>query len=389
MKLAQLRELPLPPTTVAETAWDRAGRRRRRRAAAGVVVSALLVATAAVGVDAVRGDGQSPVPAPAPTPAPSPLPTQKEPLVTDLPDYRALADSVPTTSPHDVTELSEDPVDRAVAAVVPTYGGPESQTTVDVLGDDGRWRHVDVPGLEPTRDQGGYTGNVLVPTGLSTDGTRLALPQPERVVVVDLTTGEFLSFDVPGLNSAVVWQDTEHLLVTEEGRGDGQILDLGDGSVTGSSLTASTGFARDGSWVTWGRSRTLLSSDGTRVLADVANYGGLQLTSPLVDGEVAVGLGGLDLSEGTTTYVGVAGVPVVDRHTGDLRSFLYTEGPDTGFVSTYLLALDGDIVTLAVGFAPDYSDLLVVRWSWLTGELTPVTRMPVAVVSGPVGVAAS
>ncbi len=82
----------------------------------------------------------------------------------------------------------------------------------------------------------------------------------------------------------------------------------------------------------------------------MANYGGLQLASPLVDDEVAVGLGGLDLTEGQMTYVGVAGIPVVDRRTGNLRSFLYTEGPDTSLVPTYLLGLDGDTVTLAVAF---------------------------------------
>ena len=126
----------------------------------------------------------------------------------------------------------------------------------------------------------------------------------------------------------------------------------------------------------------LVSSDGTRVTPDVANSGGLQLTSPLVDDDVAVGLGGLDLTEDQMTYVGVAGVAVVDRHTGTLGGFLYTEGPDTGLVPTYLLGLDGDNVTLAVGFPPDYSDLLVVRWSWRTGQLTPVSTMPVAIVSG-------
>jgi hypothetical protein len=92
----------------------------------------------------------------------------------------------------------------------------------------------------------------------------------------------------------------------------------------------------------------LVSSDGTRVLADVANYGGLQLTSPLVGDDVAVGLGGLNLTQGQMTYVGV----------------------------------DDDIVTLAVGHPPDYSDLLVVRWSWRTGQVTPVARMPVTVLTG-------
>ena len=47
-------------------------------------------------------------------------------------------------------------------------------------------------------DQGGYQGAVLTPTGLSADGTRLALPQPDRVVVVDdalLPTGALAPVD--------------------------------------------------------------------------------------------------------------------------------------------------------------------------------------------------
>lgn len=388
MKLAELKEFPLPPTTVAEGTWDRARRRRRRQATAGVAAAAVLVGTVAIGVDALRDDGYSPAPAPAPSPspipepAPSPSTATTEPVVTELPDYPALAASVSTTAPHDVTELSDDPMDRAVVAVIPTYGGPESQTTVEVLGEDARWRHVDVPGLEPTRDGGGYTGNVLSPTGLSADGTQLALPQPDRVVVVDLTTGTHRSFNVPGLNNAVVWQDADHIVVNIEGRDTGRVLDLGDGSVTASSFTANTGFSPDGSWVTWGREGPLVASDGTQVVPEVANEGGLQPTSPLVDDEVAVGLGGLDLTEGDMTYHGVAGVPVLDRQTGSLRGFLYTEGPDAGRVQTYLMAIEGDTVTLAVAFAPDYSDLLIVRWSWRTGQLTPVAKMPVAVVNG-------
>jgi hypothetical protein len=139
--------------------------------------------------------------------------------------------------------------------------------------------------------------------------------------------------------------------------------------------------------VTWGRGDirrpddpTMGSAEGAVVPA-VRNDKGLQPTSPLVDDEVAVGLGGLDLEDGGTTYHGMAGVGVVDWHTGELRGFLYTEGPDTGSVTAYLLGLDGDTVTVAVGVAQQ-SRLLVLRWSWRTGEVTPVEVLEAGMVSG-------
>jgi hypothetical protein len=394
MKLEELREMPLPHTQVADDAWELARRRRRRTTVASAVVAAALVATTALSIQVVRdsGDPTEPSPAPAPSPTPTPTPTSTStpgpgpsatPTITDLPDFAALALTVPTLAATDPVSLSDDPVDRAVLAIMPAWSSDQTTlTVVDVLGTDGRWRYVDVPGLVPTHDENGYQGPVLNPTSLSADGTQLALPQPDRVVVVDLTTGDYRSYDLPGPHIAVVWQDPGHLVVTEEGANKGRILDLADGSVTASSFTANTGFAPDGSSVTWGRSRELSSSDGTHVLAEVANYGGLQLTSPLVDDEVAVGLGGHDLKRGQTTYVGVAGVPIVDRHSGELRGFLYTEGPETSLLPTYLLGLDGDTVTLAAGVPPDYTRLLVLHWNWRTGEVTPVQAVHAGLVSG-------
>jgi hypothetical protein len=379
MKLAELRELSLPPTTVAEQAWELARHRRRRKIAGVAVATAVVLGVTAVGVGTVRG-GTSPAPAPAPAPNPS---TPPEPTITDLPDFAALARTVPTLAATDPTYLSEDPVDRAVVAILPQWTSEDGTlTVVDVLGSDGHWRFVDVPGLVPTRDRGGYEGPVLNPTSLNAAGTRLALPQPDRVVVVDLTTGDYSSYGFPGLNNAVVWQDDDHLVVTEEGARNGRILGLSDLSITDSPFTGSTGFAPDGSSVTWGPSRELVSSDGSRVLADVANEGGLQPTSPLVDDQVAVGIGDRNLTDGSTTYAGVPGVAVVDRHSGDLRGFLYTASSETGPVPTYLMGLDGDTVTIATAVSPDYSRLLVLRWSWRTGEVTPVETVEAGMVTG-------
>jgi hypothetical protein len=366
--------------------WDAARRRRRRTTVASVVTAAALVATTAVGVGLGRSDDRSTGPNPAPAPTPAPTPTQEpatDATITDLPDFAALAQTVRTLAIEDPADLSDDPMERAVLAIMPAWSSDaDSLTVVDVLGTDGRWRYIDVPGLVPTHDEGGNQGPVLNATSLSADGTRLALPQPGAVVVVDLTTGEYHSYDVPGLYNAVIWVDDTHLVGAVEGREGGKLLDLADGSVSDTSFSANTGFGTNGSWVTWGRSRELVSSDGTRVLADIANGGGLQLTSPLVDDDVAVGLGSHDLKQGLTTYVGVAGVPVIDRHTGDLRAFLYTEPPELSALPTFLLNLNGDTVTLAAGIPPDYGRLLVVRWNWRTGDVTPIEVIKAGMISG-------
>jgi len=384
MKLAELRDLPLPTTSVAETAWDKARIRRRRHAAAGVTSVLVMVVAASVGVAVLRGNETTSRPSPSPaTRSPDQLPDTATPLITDLPDYAALAASAPTLRPHDATALSTDPVRRAVLAVAPTLtDDPDAWFVVNVLGDDGRWRFVDVPGLDATRDGGGHQGYALRPTSLSVDGTQLALPQLDRLVVVDLTSGEYRSYEIPGFNTAVVWQDGSHVAVTSEEKRTGRVVNLVDGTITASEFTANTGFAPDGSWVTWGRERTLTSSDGSQIVPEVANGGGVQLTSPLVNGDAVVGLGGHNLTVGDMTYVGMAGVAVVDRVDGRLRAFLYTEGPDSGLVLAYLMAVDSDSVTVAVAVPPDMSKLVVVRWSMRTGEVTPVAMLPVGMLSG-------
>jgi len=382
MRLAELRELPLPPTNVAEGAWAAARRRRRRTTVAAVAVAAVLAGSAAVGVGIVRDGQHRSIPSPAPAPpsfAPTTPALPSSPRISPLPHYEALARTTTAEAATDPSNLSSDPVRRAVMAIVPVWDdGPRPWNVVDVLGDDGRWRYVDVSGLEPTHDEAGYQFYALVPTSLSADGTRLVLPQPDRVVVVDLTSGESRSYDVPGPNMGVTWQDGSHVLVTEEGRPAGKLLDLEDGSVVSSARSANTAFLPDGSWLTWGYSGALTSSDGTRVTTELPNSTGAQRTSPLVDDEVAVGLG----LRRTVNDQGDSqtGAVVVDRHTGKLLGFLPTMQPGPDSDSSYLLALDGDVVTVAVGL--QNGSRIVVRWDWRTGDVTPVEVVKAGMISG-------
>ena len=59
--------------------------------------------------------------------------------------------------------------------------------------------------LQPVRDEGGNTSWPTKDTSLSPDGTKAAFPQPDRLVVADLTTGLIRTFTAPGLNEWVLW----------------------------------------------------------------------------------------------------------------------------------------------------------------------------------------
>lgn len=165
MRIEELRELPLPQTRGAEGAWELARQRRRRSAVVSVAVAAALVATTAVGVGIMRDSVQTTDVSPAPSPPSTSTANPDVPAtatITDLPDFAALAREVPILAARNPTNLSDDPIDRAVLAIMPSWSSDQTTlTVVDVLGTDGGWRYVDVPGLVPTHDQGGYQGPVL------------------------------------------------------------------------------------------------------------------------------------------------------------------------------------------------------------------------------------
>lgn len=199
-------ESRLEPTDL----WDR-GRVRRRRttgAVAGLAAASVaVVAAVSVGL-AGTGSAPSPAPSPSPTPTPSLVDTQATLGVVerghlqpptdpaDWDDLRPYPEELGYwLSPQRPVPLAEDPVSRASAALQYDLGG--GSTNVQVIGEDGRWRIVDVAGLDLSDGEGGLLG---VDRGsLSPEGTRLALGVPAGVMVVELATAETTTFDLPDL----------------------------------------------------------------------------------------------------------------------------------------------------------------------------------------------
>ena len=137
--------------------------------------------------------------------------------------------------------LSADPVDAALAVAQPS--GPALD--IRVLGDDGRWRLLDTPGLEPIFSDGSVV-SMVQGSPISPDGTQVALPQPGGLVVIDVTTGSSRTFDVsasekpPWLAPATQWSpDGAQIMIgpaTSSWRrplqpGRGWLVDVLDGDV--------------------------------------------------------------------------------------------------------------------------------------------------------------
>lgn len=376
-----LAQLELPETRVADTAWDDARRRvvRRRGAASGGVAALAVVATVAVIVGV--GSGRDAVPAPAPAPSsPSPTRTVESrdvPVVqwlwlrghwrsatAHLDFGRIPGSSAPPT-------LSSDPVGRAALAI----NDPGLKSRVLVLGEDGAWRLVDVPGLVPAGNNELYPRPILRPTSLSPDATRLALPQPNALVDVDLTQGTSRRYDVPGpANLYPVWIDRTHVLLTPEGARHGTIVDLTHGTRTPSPYGDTTAFA-EGTTVTWDAGgptySTLVWGDGrrTRTLGD--NGGGFFPQPPLVRNGVVVGVGGI-YSDDQAPSFGTIGINVVDGSTGRVLAYLpLTHGKGT---DAALLGWAGDRPLIGIPH-PGVVNLDVFAWDWRHGSLDPVASV--------------
>lgn len=374
-----LRELvdtvDVPPTRVAEEAWDRARDRviRRRATVAGVVGIVVVVAAVGASVSNSRA-GRELGPG---GPSPSTAGDQFVPIT--LPDWSALdTDAIGAPAP-DAAALSRDPVAWASLAVA------TDNETAYVLGNDGSWRRVDVDGLGPVTDQSGYEGPVVRPTSLSADGTRLALPQPDALVVVDLPGGTSQRYDVPGpANTYVVWQDATHVEVIEKNHLHGTVVDVTSGATSDSTHGRSTRVLPDGSALDWDWGTPMRWDDGRTVHSQANNSGGFHPQPPLVseDGRVVVGLHGLGYASRGPGF-GLPdrnGIVAVDADDGTVLGFLQLES-GKGDGST-LLGWSGDLPVVGLATAHGKRQVTqVVTWDYRAGTVEPLATLPTWSVS--------
>ncbi|GGN62049.1 hypothetical protein GCM10010112_19820 [Actinoplanes lobatus] len=219
-------EVPAP--AFAATAWATARRvRRRRQLIAGVAAFATVVA---VSVPLSTGGGPAPV-----TPPVAPSAVAVAPGVDAMPADLTRRTLTPfpevLTIPVDARKLSEHPVDRAAVVVQKIDLEAALDPPLYVLDLAGEWTRIDVVALEPTRDADGNQAYALRSTALSPDGRRIAVPQPQALVVIDLTTAKAHRIPVPGYNEQVMWWGDETVLVGAGGPGLARV-DWRAGTVT-------------------------------------------------------------------------------------------------------------------------------------------------------------
>ena len=231
-------------TDLAAGAWPRAVRRRRRRAAATVAGAALVVVLVAGGVAAIddRQQGVEPAP-PVPTPSVTTSPADAE--YQDLPvwwspdldeelDLPWLRDSpLPRQIDlsADVPDVSDEPIDRAVAA----FSGPDlsDPASVVLVAPGGDLRRLDLSGLEPWTDPTGVPHALATPSMLSPDGRRLVFPQEGHLSLYDLATGEWSQVDAGGAETAHVRWHLDDLLVLPHERAPTGPMFTADGEPRG------------------------------------------------------------------------------------------------------------------------------------------------------------
>ncbi|GGN21886.1 hypothetical protein FHR83_002203 [Actinoplanes campanulatus] len=207
-------EVPAP--AFAATAWATARRvRRRRQLIAGVAAFATVVA---VSVPLRTGGNGEPAPVGV-TPSAIAVAPGVDAVPADLARQTLAPFPEALTIPADARKLSEHPVERAAVVVQQTDAEGPPDAPLYVLDLAGEWTRIDVTGLEPTRDESGNQAYALRSTALSPDGRRVAVPQPQALVVIDLTTAEAHRIPVPGWNEQVMWWGDETVLVGADGPG--------------------------------------------------------------------------------------------------------------------------------------------------------------------------
>ena len=179
-----------------EQVWQATRRRSRRRRRAWVATALAIVLALVVGslVRTALGPDATDAPAGSAPENPQQLGPNGAPGVVyvtapSLRDQGRLPPDPLRLAPYPfdderVPSLSARPIKVGVAAAQREPGAP-----LLVLDDRGRFSRVSLVGLAPVTDVHGDPLTVLRPGSLSSDGSTLALAQPDGVVVVDLASG--------------------------------------------------------------------------------------------------------------------------------------------------------------------------------------------------------
>lgn len=382
----------------AATAWERSRRVRRRRRLA--VSMAAFIAVAAVVVPLNSGNSSTMLPGRKPVPGlptRSPAPQSTVDLMPAALPQRAIA-ALPSTFtiPADVRKLSEHPVDQAVAVVQEHDLSPagDLMPPLHVLDPEGNWTRIDVGGLVRTRDEGGNQADPLSPASLSPDRRRVAVPQPQAVVVIDLTTAKAHRIPVPGLNEQVMWWGDAIVLVGADGPGVVRV-DWAAGTVTPEPAAISA-WNSAGSENAGGELPELITQDGRRSVRVWAmgsamplrempadsdlpgGYGISEWSGPAVPdaaGRVAVTAWGERPISSTDPGAGISGgaefLAVVSTATGAVERVLDLGPGRSKACCTVLDWIDADTVLAKT----DREGLIT--WNVRDGEIARVTTGPV------------
>ncbi len=307
-------------------------------------------------------------------------------IVITRPDWPSLVTDMLAPPPRDALPLSEKPVRRASLAVTDLEG----DRGIYVLGRNGEWRRVDAPHLSYEFEGPGQVYPTLSTDSIDASGTRLAVPQDESLVVIDLTTGTFRRYDVPGQNDHVAWEGPDDILVGHDTRLGGTLVDLQTGELSESTHRRTTRVLPDGSALTWGGGRgndnyyfnVMKWDDGHRVFSPANNAMGY---APVVQGDVVVATtrAAAAVVEGEKTGQAELddlmwsnnGVSAVDAVTGRVLGWLQLS--DQKFEWSKPLGWIGGLPVLQlVKWDETQRRSNVVAWNYETGELIPLATLP-------------
>ncbi len=287
------------------------------------------------------------------------------------------------------TALSEDPVNSALAVAQPSGRSLD----IRVLGDDRRWRELDIPAIEPSFSDGSVV-SLIGGSPISPDGRQLALPQPDGLAVIDLTSGSSRQFDIPAIDPtpwlarATQWApDGTRIMMgpaTSSWKGPvqpghGWLIDVSSGDVQSVPYDATqAAFAPDGAVI---EVRTPCCG-----YDQLWHYQGGQLTERVtVDvwlNEVAPAMGQvMAVSRNVHAWVPPKGIDdqdgilVVDPGSGELLAELPMRTPHLAENAKLLGWLDHETLVFLV---PDqasrtYQARVLVAWNYKSGQLSRLT----------------